>query len=918
MRRRTSLLALACALSAAASAAPEERQRDDPAARARAMLELRGAQDPAGRWRLLQEAREQRDRYGLGAAPGGRQRLLNGSRVQGGTFVNIGPASAGYQFNGAKYSETDSGRARQILPHPTDPGILYLSTAGGGVWKTWDAGAHWEPITDALGTTAIGTLAMDPQNPDVLYLGFGDPFDVQQPGLVKSTDGGATWSDPVQLAAGGRSAGTVTDIKVDPQSSNVVLATTDAGLFRSSDAGNSWQAVALADPAGDTFFFMWSLAWVGPSTWLSTGQQESPSKPSSVTQNTAQLGLWRSTDDGVSWSWATAALPGGDALAATAGRGTLATAASTLIQPATARVFLLAATQKGDAQLDLYRSDDGGQTFFGVGLNAGGAPLNPDSDQPDLNLGHAQSWYNQALTVDAAEPDLVFAGGDLSLLRSSDGGNSWEVLSNWLPGPQGLALPYIHADLHAVALGADGAVYVGSDGGISVSATARTGAAASVGFSSTPNRGLVTHLVYTAACAPETWPAALQGFVAGGLQDDGTRLRDGATTSFDQVLGGDGIGLAVSAGTHLDPALGEVPDVLLASSEFKIFRSTDGGQSWVNFTSGMGIAQPPFFVRLARDTAAADPQTFVTFTGAPAGVYQSSAGGDWKIISGTLHWQDSNTDTTGFVAVGGGEIALRNLATHPLRAGLYAVQSNKYAYVSADAGVHWLVSLQPAPAGSPAGTGIYLLSSIAFDPADLTGQSYYLTSRAMNLIDAQGNLSPLPASFGHLYKTTDGGLHFASLGAQAVSAGGLPFVPVAVVAVDPGDAQTLYVGAALGLYRSIDGGATWARMGAGSLPLVEVSDLCVSPAAQRLTAATYGRGFWQIGTGGTDPAGVRGDGDTNFDQRIDGQDLIDLADAFSSTEASPAYRWQADLVGAVNAVDGDDLAALLLKFGGQP
>ncbi len=917
MRRRTSLLALLCAVAGAGRAAPGF-ERDDPSARARALRELRGVPDPAAQWRVLQEAGKQRDRYGVPAAAGSRQRQLTASPVQGSTFVNIGPGGASFEFNGAKYLETDSGRARQIVAHPTDPGILYLATAGGGVWKTWDAGAHWEPITDALGTTAMGTLAMDPQNPDVLYLGFGDPFDVQRPGLVKSTDGGATWSLPVQLAAAGRIAGSVTDLKVDPQSSNVVLATTDIGLFRSADAGNSWQAIPLADSAGDTFFFMWSLAWVGPSNWLLTGQQANPAKPAGPVQNVAQLVLWRSTDDGATWSVANAALPGGDALAATAGRGTLATAASTLVQPATARVFLLAASLKGDQQLDLYRSDDGGQTFFALGLNVHGTPRNPNVDQPDLNLGHAQSWYNQALTVDAAEPDLVFAGGDLSLLRSSDGGNSWEVLTNWLPVPQGVDLPYLHADLHSIALGADGAVYVGSDGGISVSADARTGAAPSIGFTSTRNRGLVTHLVFSVACAPESWPAALQGFVGGGLQDNGTRLRDGATTSFDQVLGGDGIGLAVSAGTHTDAALGSVPDVILASAEFKIFRSTDGGQSWASFLGGMGLATPPFFVRLARDVVGPDPQTFLTFTGNAPGVYLSSAGSPWKNISGKLHWQDSNTDTTGFVTVDGGQIGLRNLATHPARAGVYAVVSNKFAYVSADAGGGWLVSLQPAPAGTPAGTGVYLLSSVAFDPADPSGQSYYLTSRAMNLVDKQGNTSKLPESFGHLYKTTDGGLHFASLGAQAVSAGGLPFVPFVVVAVDPGAAQTLYVGTELGLYRSVDGGATWSRMGAGSLPLVEVSDLCISPGSKRLTAATYGRGFWQIGTEGVDPAGLRGDGDTNFDQHIDGLDLIDLADAFGATEKSPGYRWQADLVGAVNAIDADDLAALLLKFGGQP
>jgi hypothetical protein len=88
-----------------------------------------------------------------------------------------------------------------------------------------------------------------------------------------------------------------------------------------------------------------------------------------------------------------------------------------------------------------------------------------------------------------------------------------------------------------------------------------------------------------------------------------------------------------------------------------------------------------------------------------------------------------------------------------------------------------------------------------------------------------------------------------------------------------------------------------------------------------VTVATYGRGFWQIDTQGAQDgsaAGVRGVGDTNFDGRIDGEDLIDLADGFGATQSSPVYRWQADLVGTTNKIDAADLAALLAKFGGAP
>jgi hypothetical protein len=210
------------------------------------------------------------------------------------------------------------------------------------------------------------------------------------------------------------------------------------------------------------------------------------------------------------------------------------------------------------------------------------------------------------------------------------------------------------------------------------------------------------------------------------------------------------------------------------------------------------------------------------------------------------------------------------------------------------------------------------MTSIALDPIDVTGRTYYVTFSATMLVDDLGNfVGPVPESFGHVLKTSDGGATW-----QPLTGPGLPFVPANVIRVDPNDPATLYVGTSVGLYRSLSGGP-WARFGGDSLPLVDVEDVCISPAststARRLTAATFGRGFWQISTDASaNPAGVKGRGDTNFDLRIDGLDLIDLADAFSSTQASPMYRYQADMVGSVNLVDDADLTAMLSKFGGQP
>ncbi|HXL39551.1 MAG TPA: hypothetical protein VN928_03310, partial [Myxococcales bacterium] len=302
MRACTVLWLGALLLAAAAPAAGIEL--DDPAARLRATREWNGS-DAAGRAGILEAARRERDRYGIGASriSAGVQLQALGA-VSNSSFVSVGPTRADFAINGDRYMEIDSGRVRQLIPHPSDPDVLYVSTAGGGVWKTYTARSAtvtWEPITDALGTMAVGTLAMDPANPDILFLGLGDPFDVQQPGMTGSTDGGGTWSTPVQLKAsytvGGQTypltAGSVTDIKVDPRNSAVVLATTDVGLFRSIDGGASWQHVVVS-PAFD---YMWSLAYAGDDAWLATGQASDITAPPFPNSGGA-LGLWRSTDDG--------------------------------------------------------------------------------------------------------------------------------------------------------------------------------------------------------------------------------------------------------------------------------------------------------------------------------------------------------------------------------------------------------------------------------------------------------------------------------------------------------------------------------------------------------------------------------------------------------------------------------------------
>jgi hypothetical protein len=778
---------------------------------------------------------------------------------------------------------------------------------------------------------------MDPASPEILYLGFGDPWDTQQPGITYSRDGGASWADPVLLQATltvGNAAHTflaqsVRALLVDPQASEHVLAGTDVGLFQSRDAGGSWQPVVLPGPAGEAAASIWSIAWAGGSTFLVAGQifqalADVDGANRTGRDTASPLGLWRSDDAGAHWTDVRAGVPGADGIA----RATLAVAPGTTADGATSRVFLLASARVDDiadsAQRDVLRSEDGGRTFTGLGVNAAGHPVNPTARQPDLDVLSYQAWYNQAIAVDPLDENIVYVGGAETSVRSTDGGASWSVMTEGYAVYNDANLASVHPDFHALLAVAypdpqdsstlRRALYAGNDGGLYRSDDAHTAAVGRVTFSDALNEGLVTHQAYDVACADDSWPASLQGFIAGGTQDNGTRLREGSTTIFDEVLGGDGVGVAVSRDLAQVPGVvGPVPRAVLASTASggpRIYRSTDGGQSFGAFNAGIG-GNIPFFVRFARD---ADGATFLTYTNTPDhGVY-AARGDSWQRVPGRVRRPDGGVGD--FLTPEGKPSLLHAIGAHPTRSGVWGVVGDSgTVYWTHDAGQTFTMAGAVLGTDATRPVGVKGTSSIAFppdyDPKDPATQTLYASSIATVLYDGS---TPVPAGFGHAFKTSDGGRSWQPLLGSGTQT--LPDVPVQRVRVDPGDPQTIYVATDVGLYRSIDGGATFDRLGNG-LPLVRVSELCFSGGS--LSVATYGRGFWQLSTlASADPAGVRGSGDTNHDLRIDGLDLLDLAAALGSTEADASYRAEADLVGTANRIDDADLSALLTRFGGAP
>lgn len=690
-------------------------------------------------------------------------------RVTGTTWVNIGPTTATVEKNGSStIPGVDSGRVTAIVPHPTNAAILYVAFAAGGVWKTTDGGATWAALTESLGTLSCGSLAMDPSNPSTLYLGLGDSFDGTGIGLLKSTDGGTTWSAPVYLGTSTQ----IPQVVVAPGSPSTVLAATDAGLYRSTDGGASFAQVSLATgQAGNPY--VWSLAWTGGAGFALT-LEAAPAATSGTTDGQA----WYSADNGATWTRAT-----GFTKTSGVGRSMLASAPS-----ARATLYAYAAIPLSSSATDLadmFKSTDGGHTWTALAVTA---KKYTNAKQQGVNgLLNGQGWYNQMIAIHPTNPSIAFFGGALTHARTSDGGSTFYKASDWL------AAPYVHADMHAAAFDAAGALYIGSDGGIFKSANST----ASPPTFTHLNNGIVTHLFYSVGSS-----LANRDVVIGGLQDNGTRIRVGATSTFNQYIGGDGFGADVHPLTAT---------TMLGSLYYaRIQKSTNGGTTWTAACTGItecnNSSTAPFYTKIVPWAGDATGNTVYTFSNTK--VYKSTNyAGSWSAVGTTP------TDGTA-------TLSIRNIgvaATNASRLGV--VTSGGRVFTSSNAGSTWTLVLPPNNGLS--------MSYIWFDSTN--ANIVYVASVAP---DATKN---------HLWKSTNGGTTFT-----AIDGGGFPFgVPVNAIKNDPTDPNHLFAGTHLGIYESADGGTNWTRFGSG-LPLVNVYDFYISPDSTLMRIATYGRGIWQL------------------------------------------------------------------------
>jgi photosystem II stability/assembly factor-like uncharacterized protein len=689
-------------------------------------------------------------------APGDRAAARGGA-----SWLNIGPTRANFIFNGVTLNVTDSGRVRSFAPHPQDANTLYVAFSSGGVWKTVNNGATWTALTEGLGSLSTGWLAMDPGNPNTLYLGLGDPFDGTGIGLVKTTNGGATWSDPVFLG----SSTIINQVMVSPASSQVVLAATNMGLFRSTDAGASFTLVPIATGAAAAPY-VWSIASTGGNNLVLSLEADFAAAA------TGQV--WTSADNGVTWARALN-LPAG------VERITVASA------PSSPSIVYAMATNAGGNLVDIFRSTSGGMFFRAMRAatkqftNPTPTVTSPSSPQ----FFNTQGWYDQMLIVDPANPNHIFFGGALNTAETADGGQTYRLVSEWLGR---FNLPYVHADAHAAAYDAAGNLLFGTDGGIFRSNNNGTT------FSDALNIGITTHLIYHLGSSTIN-----RDVVIGGLQDNGTRVREGTGTIYNQTIGGDGFGCDIKASD---------PQLVLGTVQFLSMRkSVNGGQTFTTAcTGGLPCGAGPFISRV------------VPWSGSATGddVFTHSNTAIWKTANYAASWAQAGVP----VVISG---SLRNMGVaHSNQNVLGAVASAGRTFLSSNGGSNWTEFPQAAL------------------PDNAQSLSYVWFDRADPNIVYVASVAPV-ATAGHLWKSTNFGTTWTR-----IDGGGFPTgVPVNVIKTDPAAPNTLYAGTHLGVYRSDDAGATWVRYGSG-MPLVEVTDFYIAPDNSLVRASTFGRGFWEL------------------------------------------------------------------------
>lgn len=763
---------------------------------------------------------------------------------------------------------TATGRITGIAIDPRDANVIYVSTAGGGAWKTINGGKTWRPLFDAAAANPIpmfaGAIAISQSNPNVIYLGTGEAnnsFDSYYgTGVYKSTDAGVTWTrvlGPVGPNSNPLDGRAVSKIVVDPVSPDVIyVAASDlaqgslsgnAGIWRYN--GTSWTnlsaaAGAAADNADvemNTSDASWSDVAIMTDPVNSNNRfiaiaQGTPSGGPSNINGIYGNAVFLSLTNGSSWT--VNAFPTTETVnninypyagviklamsrtpnAANQPVTTTVTNVYAVITYPTAGFNLGLANQLRDIQETEITWDTNNGIWVIDDWDAATLPANYLSNMGSFATSVAGS------PTSAAEVYIGGTGtaaGTNIVLRSTDSGGGWTDIT--LAGSRGP-----HAGVHAMALDPNGKLVIGTDGGIYQ--WDNSGASA---LWNDLNGNLAITQFNGISVDPTNPNAAFGGARSNGTSEFGGNFvwdfSDNTAASAYTMSGGR---------VWIDP--NNTQNIYAIQNDGTpntvLRRSQDGGNTWTTVaTLGSGVpgtymSTPPLVMDSVNSNRLLSWGPFGT------GLTQylvsgSSVSTVGLNFSGVTHvaaaaYQGQWVDDVSFSAAQG-DVDLGANTYVPNT--IWAVSGNT-VFLTKNGGTLWINRDFGPTVVTPLPTFMEI-SDIIVDPRNR--DTAYVVSSA-----SQYNNPDL----GRVFMTTDAGINWTDITGSGSS--GLPDVPTWKIVLDPRDG-TLYVGNDYGVYRS-DGGGTWTRMGAG-LPFVQVKDLVLNQSQNTLSAGTYGRSmytFW--------------------------------------------------------------------------
>jgi hypothetical protein len=781
-------------------------------------------------------------------------------------WIPIGPAPLPNAF---VPGQAWTGRVTAIVVDPTNSSKVYLGTAQGGVWRSLDGGANWISIFDNALSQSVGSLALAPSNPTILYVGTGesnrsgDSFFGVGVYRIDNVDTSATLIGPINppfsfntgsgvvttTAFAGRS---ISQIVVHPTQPGTIFVGTSSGIGGSG--ANSFSSfippIALlgvyrstnADgPLGAITFQKLAVATAGSSLDVpATGNRRvtdlvmEPGNPDNLIVGIFGAaapndgGIYRTTN-------ALAANPTFThvlqisidriqfAINKNASTGVVKVLAATGESPGPASCS--SSTQMGV----LHQSVDGGATW----------PITPATATTGGILTDVggfcggQCFYNVTVAIDPKNANTIYIGGNVQstcsglMQRSSDG----VTFSNDANG--------LHADSHALyfdPLTTPSTIFTGNDGGVW-----KRSADASVG---TTWANLNTPPLNTMQFESVAVHPIDQFMTIGGTQDNGTEAQINATGNWSNAESGDG-GYAL-----IDQSATDNVNVTMYHTFFNRTGTQIGFDRIINVPNCL----PIFNSWPTRGDFGISDQLGTACDGTP------------NLLNNGLNRSD-NVLFYAPMALGPGTPNTVYFGTDRL-------------YRSNDRGDHMIVVSQAPITGSP-------ISTIAISPQDdnfrivglQNGQVLATSTASSTLVDITSSSFPANPNgsltnrfvgravvdpnnkdvayiaFSFFAPPGKGIWKITNLGAAASAspaapnwtsaANGLPSVPINALVIDPLNSNHIYAGTDIGVYNSTDGGASWNPYGTG-FPRSAVFDLAIQSPSRLLRAATHGRGIWEI------------------------------------------------------------------------